>query len=111
MWMSLVMLLCRSARLPRVKSVLADYGRMAFTNYIGQSVLATLIFYGHGLALFGKLNRVEQVGVVAGIWVVQLAFSTLWLRHFQFGPLEWVWRSGVYFRPQPMRKPVDRKSV
>ncbi len=102
MWMALVMLLCQADAFSRVKRVLSSYGRMAFTNYIGQSVLATFIFYGHGLGLFGKLDRVEQVGVVVAIWAAQLAFSVVWLKYFRFGPLEWVWRSGVYLKAQPM---------
>jgi uncharacterized protein len=108
MWMALVMLLCRVDGFSRVKYVLSCYGRMAFTNYIGQSVLATLFFYGHGLGWFGYLDRVEQVGVVVAIWAIQLTLSPIWLKYFQFGPLEWVWRSGVYARPQPMVRPRNQ---
>jgi uncharacterized protein len=102
MWMALVMLLCKSDSFCRVKFVLSCYGRMAFTNYIGQTVLATFFFYGYGLGQFGYLDRFEQVGVVVAIWAIQLTLSPIWLKYFQFGPLEWVWRSGVYARLQPM---------
>ena len=107
MWMSLVMLMCQAAALSGVKKMLSAYGRMAFTNYIGQSILATLVFYGYGLGMFGKLDRLEQAGVVFVIWTVQLVFSAAWLRYFRFGPLEWAWRSGVYLRPQPMLRRND----
>ena len=77
---------------------------MAFTNYIMQTILCTLIFYGHGLGLFGSMGRTEQALLVLGVWILQLFLSPLWLKHFQFGPLEWVWRSLTYWRLQPMRR-------
>lgn len=104
MWIALVMLLCRADGFHRIKQSLAAYGRMAFTNYIGQSVLATLFFYGHGLGYFGYLSRVQLVGVVVVIWAIQIPLSILWLKRFKMGPLEWLWRSGVYMRLQPMRR-------
>ncbi len=82
---------------------LAAVGRTAFTNYILQSVLATLIFYGHGLGLFGHLSRVELLGVVVAIWLVQILLSMVWLRYFRFGPIEWVWRMLTYEQRQPIR--------
>lgn len=84
---------------------LAAVGRTAFTNYLLQTVIATTIFYGHGLGLFGSVNRVEQLGVVAAIWTVQVVLSVLWLRYFRFGPVEWVWRTLTYGEKQPMRNP------
>lgn len=82
---------------------LAAIGRTAFSNYIVQTVLATSIFYGHGLGLFGQVTRVEALGIVVAIWAVQVAASVLWLRHFRFGPLEWLWRSLTYGRVPPLR--------
>ncbi len=104
MWVALVMLVCRSKRFSKVHHVLSSYGRMAFTNYIGQTVIATWIFYGYGLGWFGSVSRVEQLGVVLVIWTVQLTLSPLWLRYFRFGPLEWVWRTGTYMKFQPIRR-------
>ncbi len=103
-WISVVMLVCRKELLPGLRSRLAAVGRMAFTNYIAQSVLGTFVFYGFGLGLFGSVDRVGQVGVVLAIWIIQLAWSPWWLERFRFGPLEWVWRSLVYWRMQPMRR-------
>jgi uncharacterized protein len=102
MWICLVMLLMKLPALGFVKSALSAYGQTAFTNYIGQSVLATFVFYGYGLGWFGQLDRIEQMGVVAAIWAVQLVFATVWLRFFKFGPLEWLWRTGAYLKAQPM---------
>lgn len=79
-------------------------GRMAFTNYIMQSVVCTFIFYGHGLGYFGQLERLQMFGVVALVWALELIWSPIWLRYFRFGPLEWLWRTLTYWKRQPMRR-------
>jgi uncharacterized protein len=104
-WIGLMMLLCKASAVPWLTRRLAAVGRMAFTNYLMQSIICTLMFYGHGLGLFGKLERVEQALTVAAIWIIQLWLSPIWLRYFQFGPFEWLWRSLSYRRLQPMRQP------
>lgn len=98
-----VMLVCRSDALGGLKRVLAAFGRMALTNYLMQTVICTTIFYGHGLGLFGYVERWQQILMVFAIWIVQLIYSPLWLRRYRFGPAEWVWRSLTYGRRQPMR--------
>ena len=77
---------------------------MAFTNYLMQSVICTLIFYGYGLGYYGKIQRYEQAYVLAGVWAFQLVFSSIWLRYYRFGPLEWLWRSLTYWKRQPMKR-------
>ncbi len=79
-------------------------GRAAFTNYLGTSVIAALIFFGDGLALFGKLSRFEAWLVVPCVWAVMLTWSKPWLDRFRYGPLEWAWRSLARWELQPMRK-------
>jgi len=104
MWISLIMLLSRAHSFSMVRHALSCYGRMAFTNYIGQSLMATCIFYGYGLGWFGSVSRLEQMGVVLVIWAVQLFFSVIWLLYFRLGPLEWIWRVGTYLQFQPLRR-------
>jgi uncharacterized protein len=74
---------------------------MALTNYIMQSVICTLVFFGYGLNYFAELEYYQIYFVVLAIWAVQLAVSPLWLRSFHFGPLEWVWRGLTYWTWQP----------
>ena len=74
------------------------------TNYLLQTLICTTLFYGHGFGLFGKVERWEQVLIMIGVWVVILIISPIWLRHFRFGPAEWVWRTLTYMKVQPMRK-------
>jgi uncharacterized protein len=98
-----VMLCCKSGALGGLKRVLAAFGRMAFTNYLMQTVICTTIFYGHGLGLFGYVERWQQILMVFAIWIVQLIYSPLWLRKYRFGPAEWAWRSLTYGKRQRMR--------
>ena len=72
---------------------LAAAGRMAFSNYLGTSLIMTTIFYGYGLGWFGQLHRAQLVWLVAAQWLLILSWSPLWLRHFRYGPFEWAWRS------------------
>jgi len=99
-WISIVMLACREGCRSWVGRSLAAVGRLALTNYLLQSLTCTLVFYGHGLGLYGSVERTGQVAIVAGLWAFQLIVSPLWLRYFRFGPAEWLWRSLAYGRPQ-----------
>ena len=102
-----VMLWCRWRPEGLATRALAAVGRTAFSNYVLQTVLATSIFYGHGLGLFGRLTRVEALGVVLLVWAVQVPLSVLWLRYFRYGPIEWLWRVLTYGALQPLRN--DRR--
>jgi len=102
-WLAGIMLLLRHGRIKGVTRRLGAVGRMAFSNYIMHSLLCGLIFYGHGLGLFGDVPRTGQIGIVFAIWALQLWLSPIWLRHFRFGPLEWLWRSLTYWHRQPFR--------
>jgi uncharacterized protein len=85
---------------------LAAVGRAAFTNYLGTSVLVTAILYGWGLGLYGQLSRAEIYLVPLLVWSIMLLWSKPWLDRFQYGPLEWLWRSLARWEMQPMRKQV-----
>ena len=79
-------------------------GRAAFTNYLGTSVIMTTIFYGYGFGLFGHVSRPALWLFVLGAWAVMLLWSKPWLARFQYGPLEWLWRSLARMELQPMRR-------
>jgi uncharacterized protein len=103
-WVGLIMLICREGLLTRLRLRLAAVGRMALTNYLLQTLICTTLFYGHGLGLFGRVERVGQIAVVVGVWIVLLALSPMWLSRFRYGPFEWLWRSLTYLKLQPMRR-------
>jgi len=96
MYASLVMYYCKGRRSGPLITACQAVGRTALSNYLFQTVVATTIFYGYGLGLYGQLNRVEQIAVVVSIWVIQTVLSVLWLRRFEYGPVEWLWRQGTY---------------
>ena len=72
---------------------LAAAGQVAFSNYIGTSLIMTAIFYGWGFGLIGRFGTAAQAGFVVMAWALMLAWSPWWLRRFRQGPLEWLWRS------------------
>ena len=81
----------------------APAGRMALTNYLMQTLLQSIIFYGWGLGLIGKLGLVFVFPLSILLFALQVAYSRWWLARFRFGPVEWLWRSLTYGRAQPMR--------
>ncbi len=99
----MVMLVVQSGALSWLTKRLAAVGRMALTNYLTHSIVCTTLFYGYGFGLFASINRTGMACIVLIIWVTQLLISPIWLRHFRFGPAEWLWRSLTYWKLQPMR--------
>lgn len=79
-------------------------GRMAFSNYIGTSLVMLFVFESCGLGLFGALDRPQLYLVMVAAWALMLAWSKPWLAHFRYGPLEWLWRCLTYWRHVPQRK-------
>lgn len=77
---------------------LAAPGRMALTNYISQSVAGMFIFYGIGLGLGAYFGLFQTELIALCVYVSQVVISSLWLRTFRFGPLEWIWRMLTYGR-------------
>ncbi|MCH5176587.1 MAG: DUF418 domain-containing protein [Prevotellaceae bacterium] len=83
---------------------LAQPGRMALSNYIGQSCMGILIYYGIGMGM-GLTQGLWQIECTAvGVFLLQVAVSALWMRRFRYGPLEWVWRMLTYGRRLPLTK-------
>ncbi len=99
----LVMLVARTGVLAALRARLAAVGRMALTNYLMQSIVMTTVMNGYAFGLYGYVDRFYQMGFVAALWLLQLAWSPWWLARFRFGPFEWLWRSLTYWRRQPMR--------
>jgi uncharacterized protein len=84
--------------------VLAPMGRMALTNYLMQTVIAILLFTGVGLGWGSHVSAITFEALAFAVFVVQVLWSRWWLSRFQFGPMEWLWRSLTYGRVMPMRR-------
>jgi uncharacterized protein len=108
---AVIMLLCKAGRLMWLLNPLAAIGQTALSNYLFHSVVCPTLFCGYGFALYGRLQRYELYYIVAALWIFQMIVSPIWLRHFQFGPAEWVWRSLTYWKKQPMRKQASRPAL
>lgn len=105
-WIGLTIRVLKSGALTGVFNRLRAAGRMAFTCYIAETVLCTAVFYGHGLGLFGRVDRLGQLLITFAVWMAILVLAPLWLARFRFGPLEWAWRSLTYW----CREPIKRKA-
>ena len=101
---ALLILLYKSGKIQGLFRRLEAVGQMAFTNYISHSVICTLFFFGYGLGYYGHLQYYQTYILALAIWALQLIVSPLWLKHFRFGPLEWLWRTLTYWKIQPIRK-------
>lgn len=105
-YLSLLILLYKVIPFRRIMHIFAPVGQMAFTNYLSQSIITSIIFYGFGL--FATLQRYEIYYIVTAIWLFQIVTSHIWLRYFRFGPFEWIWRSLTYLKKQPMKRWVTK---
>lgn len=107
-YVSLVMIWWGSSFAEPLKRALGAVGRMAFSNYILETIICTTMFYGHGFGLFGMVPRWGQLCIVVTIWIILGCWSHSWLKRFRFGPLEWLWRGLTYKRRQPMRRALAK---
>jgi uncharacterized protein len=132
-WLSLPYYFCREPAMLAITAVfvmiikggvlgaaqraMAAVGQMALSNYLITSLICQFIFAWGPWKLYGQLEYYQTLYVVFGVWVINLVFSTLWMRSFSFGPFEWVWRSLTYGQAQPMRQrllpasPQDQRSA
>lgn len=88
--------LWQSGILKRALAILAPVGRMALTNYLLQSVICVILFYGYGFGLFGRFGAARATLIGIAIFAAQIAVSGVWLRLFRYGPMEWIWRQLTY---------------
>ncbi|WP_265569999.1 DUF418 domain-containing protein [Sphingomicrobium nitratireducens] len=101
-WAALVILLAKRAIEGELASRIAAAGRMAFSNYLGTSIVMTSVFYGYGGNLFAEFSRASMFLFVLPMWALMLLWSKPWLERFHYGPLEWIWRSLSRLSLQPM---------
>jgi len=98
-----VFLLFRHEKCRRLLTPLGSVGRMALTNYLLQTIIATGLFWGFGLGWFGRYGAgtVEIIAMI--IFVAQAGFSIVWLKYYRYGPIEWLWRCGTYWQVLPLK--------
>jgi uncharacterized protein len=82
-------------------------GRMAFTNYLTQSVIFRWIFYGYGFGLFDRLGAATALSIGIVVYICQVLYSAWWLKRYRYGPVEWLWRTLMYGVSPPMLLSAD----
>lgn len=102
-------LLFESGRIRFILNLFVPLGKMAFSNYMMQSLIGIFTFYGIGLGLMHQMGALSWTLFAIVVLATQIIVSTLWLRYFNFGPLEWIWRSLTHGRMQPWRKNNGKK--
>ena len=101
---ALIFIWCAGGLKGRFQRALGAVGRTALTNYLGQSIVMSVVATAYGLGLYGDLTRLQLAALAVGCFVGQLILSVIWMKHFRIGPLEWVWRSLTYWRLMPLRR-------
>jgi uncharacterized membrane protein YeiB len=104
-YVGLLILLLKLPIVRKVLSPLRSYGRMALTNYVSQTIF--ILVLGQMLNFVDHLSYIQSLVLCTAIYVIQLTFSTIWLRYFRYGPVEWVWRMLTYLEWMPIRKAID----
>ena len=107
--LGLLGLFLKSGMLSWLRQSMAAVGRMALTNYLTHSLVALIIFVL--LGYWGKLERHQLYYIVFAIWAAQIAISPIWLKHFHFGPVEWLWRYLTFGAQPQFRRDVSRPNV
>jgi uncharacterized protein len=103
-YISLFFLMARNAFFSRIINVFQPVGKMAFSNYIFQSIVGIFTFFGVGFAMLGQVGPVYYTLFAVLVYIAQSILSRIWLHYFRFGPLEWLWRSATYGSWQGIRK-------
>lgn len=88
----------------KILSLLAPAGKMAFTNYVMQTLIGNAVFLNAGLGYMAKVGPVYYTLFALLVFGCQVLFSTAWLKYHHYGPLEWIWRSATYGSWQPLRR-------
>lgn len=101
---ALVTLLWRTSVWKGVLGILAPVGRMALTNYLLQTVVCVTLFYGYGFGYFGRFGALTSTLIALAIFAAQIVLSNIWLRQFNYGPMEWIWRQLTYGKRFALRK-------
>ena len=100
--LGVLMLFLKSGVLGWLRRSMAAVGQLALTNYLTHSVVALVIFVL--LGYWGALERHQLYFIVLAVWAFQIVASPIWLKHFHYGPAEWLWRALTYAKMPPFRR-------
>ncbi|XRG81082.1 DUF418 domain-containing protein [Rossellomorea sp. GAMAL-10_SWC] len=101
---SCFILLFKNKRFNKLLKNFEYTGRLALSNYIFQSIIYSILFYGYGLGLYGKISTWQGISITFVIYTIQIYLSKLWLKYFRIGLLEWLWRVITKLEIQPIKR-------
>lgn len=104
LYVTTIILLIHKGKLKRFAIYLAPVGRMALTNYLLHSIICTTLFLSYGFGLFGKMETWQGIALSIVIFGLQIPFSNFWLKRFNYGPFEWIWRTLTYGKIEQFKK-------
>ncbi len=110
-YVTAIVLLFLNERWKKRLMIFYPVGRMGLTTYLLQSLMGTLIFFSYGLGLLFDFGAAACFGLALVLFIVQIVFARTWFNYFQYGPVEWLWRSLTYFKIQSMKKKEATTSV
>lgn len=110
-YVSLFFLFAKTGIGKKIVALLQPVGKMAFSNYILHSIIGTIVFFGVGFGLVKEVGPVYYTCFGLLVFIGQIILSTLWLQYFNYGPVEWLWRSATYKKWQPMRKGGQKEII
>jgi len=84
--------------------VLAPMGRMALTNYLMQTIIGITLYYGVGFGFGGNIGPAIFIPIGLAVYALQVLYSNLWFKYFNYGPFEWIWRMLTYGKWLPFKK-------
>ncbi|MGG1399389.1 DUF418 domain-containing protein [Bacillus salipaludis] len=93
-YVGVLILLLQAQFFRKILTPLKHYGRMSLTNYVSQTIFILVV--GKAFELFRHISYLNTLYICLVIYFIQLLFSAIWLRFFQYGPLEWIWRLATY---------------
>lgn len=102
-YVSLILLSLQTDRCRYILTPVAAAGRMALTNYLTQTLILIILFYGFGFGLFYRVSLAQGVLITITLYLLQVIWSNLWFKKFKYGPLEWFWRGLTYKKFEPLR--------
>jgi uncharacterized protein len=100
---AVVLMLLKGRSLQWLLRRVASVGQMALSNYLLTSIVMQIVYVWAPWHWYGYVEYYKVYYAVAAMWLANLLFSAIWLRFFEFGPVEWAWRSLTYWKRQPMR--------
>ncbi|MBB6349507.1 putative membrane protein YeiB [Nonomuraea muscovyensis] len=95
-YVCMLLLMLRTPLRAALHALFAPLGKMALTNYLTASILVLAVAHLHGRPQ--DWTQPVLLALAVGILSAQWVFSTLWLRRYRFGPLEWLWRWATWGR-------------